>query len=119
RLAARFASLQITSLPDKAFKADAEIALLIAKDPIPHNTCHVAIRKVHDTAWDWRGFELWHKFSSERTSQLSVEEAERNLPIPDLPDVWTFLQNYPALGDHAVLGRGIEWNKPLTIKKKE
>jgi hypothetical protein len=116
RLAKRFATLQVTALPDRAFKADVEVALLVATDPIPHSTCSVTICKVNDTASDWRRFELWHKRSSEYASEMSAEKIGRSFPIPDLPDVWKFFENYPTLGEHAILGRGIEWNKPLTLK---
>jgi hypothetical protein len=115
RLVDRFATLHVTVLPDRAFKADAEVALLIATDPIPHGSCRIVTRKVNDTAEDWRKFELRHDVSTEYTSALSVKEAGRALPIPDLPEVWEFLANYPALRDHAILGRGLEWNRPLTV----
>ena len=34
--------------------------------------------------------------------------------MPELPEVWEFLANYPTLGEVADLHRGIEWNLPLT-----
>jgi len=119
RLAERFASLHVTALPDRAFTADAEIALLIATDPIPHNQCHVTTRKVNDTVDDWRKFELRHDVSQEHQASLSVQEIESGLPIPDLPDVWAFLSEYPTLSDHADLRRGLEWNEPLTVRRIE
>ena len=119
RLADRFATLDVTILPDRAFKADVEVVLLVATDPIPHRSCRTITRKVNDTAEDWRKFELWHEVSTEHASELLTEEAERSLPVPDLPEVWKFLANYPTLGDHAILRRGLEWNKPLTRSGKE
>ncbi|MGD0630155.1 MAG: N-6 DNA methylase, partial [Terracidiphilus sp.] len=48
-LASRFASLEFTVLPERSFDdAEVDIALLIAKDPIPHATTKVAIRRVND-----------------------------------------------------------------------
>ncbi|MGI8961178.1 MAG: N-6 DNA methylase [Bryobacteraceae bacterium] len=119
RLAARFATLHVTALPDKAFASDAEVALLIASDPIPHNSCRVITRKVNDTPEEWRKFELWHEVSTEYTTEVLPDEAERSLPVPDLPEVWKFLKNYPTLGEAAILGRGLEWNEPLTNKGVE
>ena len=119
RLADRFANLHVTALPDRAFKADAEVALLIATDPIPHSSCHIITRKVNDSAEDWRDFEQSHLVSTEHRGDLSADEAERSFPVPDLPDVWHFLANYPTLKDHAILGRGLEWNKPLTDHRVE
>ena len=115
RLAERFASLQITALPDRAFKADVEVALLIATDPIPHKLCHVVTRKVNDSAEDWRKFELRHELSQQHSVHMSSNEIERGLPIPDLPEVWEFLSRYPQLNEHADLRRGLEWNEPLTV----
>lgn len=114
RLAQRFANLHVTALPDRAFKADAEIALLVATDPIPHSSCRIVTRKVNDTVEDWRRFELRHDVSSEHESEVSVEQAEGAFPVADLPEVWRFLADYPTLRDHAVLARGLEWNEPLT-----
>jgi hypothetical protein len=117
QLAERFATLEFTILPDRAFDADSEIALLVATEPIPHNTCFVANRKVADSADAWRSFELAHEVSTDFKANLSVEEAERYLILPALPDVWSFLVNYPSLCDVADVHRGIEWNLPLKTKE--
>jgi hypothetical protein len=114
RLAKRFASIEITILPDRAFEADSEIAVLIASDPIPHKVCRVSYRKVNDDAVSWCEFEQAHQVSSEYAAELSVEEAKRSLLIPELPEVWNFLVDYPTLGKVAELHRGIQWNLPLT-----
>jgi hypothetical protein len=119
RLAERFATLHVTVLPDRAFKADVEVALLIATDPIPHSLCRVVTRKVNDTAEDWRKFELRHDVSHEHCANMSSREIERGLPIPDLPEVWELLSDYPRLHEHADLCRGLEWNKPLTVDGRE
>lgn len=122
RLAERFATLNVTLLPDRAFKsgkADVEVALLVATDPIPHSKCHVVTRKVNDTAEEWHRFEVGHEVSTEHGDELSIEEITRALPIPDLPRVWKFLADYPTLNDHATLRRGLEWNEALTARGKE
>lgn len=117
QLAKRFASIELTVLPDKVFKADTEVGLLIATEPIPHNACRVKSRKVIDDYDAWRKFELWHEVSTEYEVNVSVEEAAETFAVPELPNVWDFLSSYPTLNDVAVLHRGIEWNKPLTMKK--
>jgi hypothetical protein len=113
-LAERFATFEITVLPDRAFETDSEIALLIATDPIPHHACRVTNLKVNDDAETWKQFELGHKVSSEYTIEFSINEATKSLAVPELPDLWDFLINYPPLSDFAELHRGIEWNRPLT-----
>lgn len=114
QLATRFASIEITLLPDRAFDADSEIALVIATDPIPHRACRVVNRRVNDDAMSWAQFEETHQISSEFVADLSIEDAKRSLLLPELPEVWDFLVNNPTLGEVADLHRGIEWNLPLT-----
>jgi hypothetical protein len=119
QLARRFASIEITLLPDRAFEADSEIALVIAKDPIPHSVSRVVNRKVDDNALAWSQFEKTHQVSSEYFAELSVEDAKQSLLVPELPEVWSFLVGYPKLGEIAELHRGIEWKLPLTRKGRE
>jgi len=118
RLAKRFASIEVTVLPDKAFEADTEVGLLIATEPIPHGKCQIAFNKVDDDAVAWRQFELMHKVSSESKTVSTVAEAADTFVVPELPNVWDFLINYPTLGEVAKLHRGIEWNEHLTVKGK-
>jgi hypothetical protein len=119
RLAERFGTLDLTLLPDRAFETDAEVALLIALDPIPHRICRVTNRKVDDDAIAWKQFELEHKVSADHVAEFSGDQAEVGLVVPELPDVWDFLISYPKLDDFATLGRGIEWSQPLTRKGTE
>ncbi|MFZ0704432.1 MAG: N-6 DNA methylase [Candidatus Korobacteraceae bacterium] len=119
RIAKRFASIEITLLPDRAFEADSEIAILIATDPLPHKGCRVANRKVNDAALNWAVFEQSHEVSTEYSAEFAIERAKESLIVPDLPEVWDFLVSYPTLGDVAGVHRGIEWNIPLTEDGKE
>jgi hypothetical protein len=114
RLAERFENLEITILPDRAFEADAEIALLVATEPIPHNVCRVTHRKVNDDKKSWRKFELKHELSFDYVTEFDIDQAEENLAIPELPELWEYLLTYRRLGDFATVRRGIQWNKPLT-----
>jgi hypothetical protein len=119
RLAQRFASLEVTVLPDKFFEADAEIALLIATDPIPHETCRVVSRKVNDDAHSAREFALKHEVSIDYSVKRGVHEVAESLNVPALPELWSFLASYRTLRDVAETHRGIEWNLPLTKNGKE
>ncbi len=114
RLAERYATLDITVLPDRAFEADSEVALLVATDPIPHKACQIRSQRVNDDAESWKQFELTHGVASDHIAQFSPAEAEKTLAIPELPEVWDFLINYPVLEEIANIHRGIEWNKKLT-----
>jgi hypothetical protein len=119
KLAKRFAKIDLTVLPDKAFPdADTEVGLLIAKEPIPHDTCQIAFSKVYDNDGAWRQFELKHEISTRSTSARTPDEAVETFAIPELPKVWDYLINYPTLGEVAKLHRGLEWNKPLTKENK-
>ena len=119
QLARRFATIEITLLPDRAFEADSEIALVIATDPIPHHACRIVNRKVNDNAHAWSQFEEMHEVSSDYAAELSVEDAKVSLVVPELPEVWNFLLTYPKLEEVAELHRGIEWKLPLTERGKE
>jgi hypothetical protein len=114
RLADRFGAIELTVLPDRAFHADAEVALLIATDPIPHDVCRIGFHKVVDSALAWERFEHGQVVSSTHSSNFSITEAEANFSIPELPELWECLVNHPILASFAEIGRGIEWNKPLT-----
>ncbi len=117
RLAERFASLELTLLPDKAFDSDSEIGLLIATEPIPHKGCRIVNLKVNDTIDDWTRFELRHEVSFKQEAHVEVERTVETLILPELLEVWDFLRNYPKLKDFAELHRGIEWNKLLIDPK--
>ncbi len=117
RLADRFSKIEITELPDKAFAADTEIALLVAHAPLPHVNVEVTHRKVIDTPADWKAFHASHLVSSEEKKTKTIDEIEVGLGIPELSDVWEFLGHLNPLGSIAEIHRGIEWNKSLTEKK--
>ncbi len=121
RLAERFAVIDVTALPDKAFEdASVEPALLIAKEPIPHNTCKLVFQKVYDSTTAWKNFELFHEISfAPPVEEKSVQELKESFAIPELQKVWAYLKNYPSLDDIAELHRGLEWNVPLTKNGKE
>ncbi len=114
RLAERFESLQITVLPDSSFEADSEIALLVATEPIPHDITRVTHRKVNDDKKSWRLFELLHELSFGYTTNFDADQAEENLLVPEMPDLWEYLLTYRTLGEYANVRRGIQWNKALT-----
>jgi hypothetical protein len=113
RLVERFETIDLLILPDKVFEADAESCLLVAKDPIPHQTCRIVSRKVQDTRQAWQEFELKHKVSSDHVVLLRTEDAANAFVLPDLPELWDALRNHKLLDSVAELHRGIEWNKPL------
>jgi hypothetical protein len=117
RLAERFATLELTVLPDRAFDADSEIGLLIATEPIPHNVCRVVNFKVNDSADDWTRFELRHEVAFKQEASLGIDRAAQSLALPQLFEVWDFLSSHPTLKDFAELRRGIEWNKKLIDPK--
>lgn len=120
RIASRFASVDLTVLPDRAFEdADSEVALLVATEPIPHDVCQIAFRKVNDTAEAWKQFTLTHKASSEYETTRTAVEAAETLAVYELPDVWKYLASYQTLNDVAKLHRGLEWKKKLVVKGKE
>ena len=119
-LAERFANIDLTVLPDRAFEGpDTEVGLLVATEPIPHDTCQIAFQKVKDSAEAWKEFKFRHKVSSEFKTTRSPEAAAKTLAVYELPNVWNFTTTAPTLKDVAKLYRGIEWNKRLTTERGE
>jgi hypothetical protein len=111
-LARRFASLEFTVLPDRAFQeADVESALMIATEPIPHDVCRVSYRRVEDNADAWRRFELDHVVGVDNSANFGTEAAREGFTIPDLPEVWEYLRDYPTLDSIAEIHRGLEWTE--------
>lgn len=119
QLAERFATIELTLLPDRAFEADSEICLLIATEPIPHSQTRIINRLVHDNELAWKQFELAHNVSHETSAGLSPEQGSTSFLIPRLADVWDYLKSYRGLAEVARIHRGIEWNKPLIDKGRE
>jgi hypothetical protein len=114
QLAQRFATIELTLLPDRAFEADSEVGLVIATDPIPHKFCRVINRKVNDNAEAWAQFEHSHAVSTDYPAEIGIEEAVEGFAVPELPELWAFLVDFPTLEEFAEIHRGIQWNQPLT-----
>lgn len=113
RLAQRFASLEFTALPDRAFVADTEVALLVATEPIPHDVSRVTYRHVKDDAASWAAFSSEHRVTAEHSQNFGVQQANVGFRIPDLPEVWNFLRHHETLAEVADVHRGIEWTLSL------
>jgi len=111
-LADRFASLELTVLPERSFEdAESDIALLIAKDPIPHQTSKVAFHRVFDNDLDWGNFKRDHLVSSSYEEHFTPHTAKKGLALSDLPEVWSFLSDHRRLQEVAEVHRGIEWHQ--------
>lgn len=121
RIAERFANIDLTVLPDSAFEADPEVALLVATEPIPHDRSALVYSRVYDDKKTkaWSAFEHSHEVSFRNHTEVKADSAARLLAVPELADVWDFLVNHRQLGEVAEIHRGLEWNEPLTEKGKE
>ena len=119
RIKERFADIELTVLPDRAFEAAAEVALLIAREPIPHEMCRVTYRCVNDSSKKWASFVTSHQVSGEQVAFMSADQAEDTLATYGLQEVWEILNNHHTLNDVAMLSRGLEWNRPLTLEQEE
>lgn len=114
-LADRFASIELTVLPERSFEeAETDIAVLIAKEPIPHPSTHVVFRRVNDSEFDWDKFRSDHTVSTNYEEQFTSETARKGLILGDLPDVWSYLSGHRRLEEIADIHRGIEWLSPIT-----
>jgi hypothetical protein len=113
-LASRFASLEFTVLPERSFEdAETDVAVLIAKEPIPHSATKVAFRRVNDSEQAWDKFRLDHTVSTSYSENFTPEIARKGLILNDLPEVWSFLSSHRQLGEIAEIHRGVEWRSRM------
>lgn len=111
KLAQRFATFDITELPDRAFPdASTESALLVATEPFQHNKSKLTFSKVRDNSTAWKQFEYFHQVSFQHSKEVEPIQARESLQIPDLLEIWKYLSRYSTLKDVAEVHRGIEWS---------
>jgi N-6 DNA Methylase len=114
-LAQRFASIELTVLPERSFEdAETDIAILIVKEPIPHSATRVSFRRVNDSEQDWGKFRSDQTVSTSYEEQFTADAARNGLILGDLPDVWSYLSEHVRLGDIAEIHRGVEWRTKIT-----
>ncbi len=114
-LSRRFASLEITVLPERSFDdSESDIAVLIAKDPIPHSSTKFAFRRVNDSQQDWDRFRRDQTVSASYEESFTPDTAYKGLILSDLAEVWSFLSSHRKLGEIADIHRGIDWNSPIS-----
>lgn len=114
-LADRFASLEFTVLPERSFEdSETDIAILIAKEPIPHSATKIALRRVNDSEHAWEQFRRYQTVSASYDEQFTADGARKGVILGDLRDVWTYLAGYTRLGEIAEMHRGIDWRKRIT-----
>jgi len=123
RLAERFASIEITVLPERSFDdAEAAVAVLIAKEPIPHVSTRVSFSRVDDNPEAWDAFRLEHAVSTNYAENFTEDSARKGLIISELPDVWSYLTSHRTLEQVAEIHRGLEWSTPISqdhVRSKE
>lgn len=113
-LANRFGSLEFTVLPERSFEdAETDIAVLIAKEPIPHSATKVSFGRVNDTSQDWDKFKIDHAVSTSYAEYFTPDSARKGLVLGDLPQVWNFLSSHHRLGEIAEMHRGVEWRSKI------
>lgn len=114
-LADRFASLELTVLPERSFEdAETDVAILIAKEPIPHVATRVSFRRVNDSEQDWEKFRRDQGVSTSYEEQFTADTARKGLILADLPEVWSYLSGHRRLGEIAEIHRGVEWRTNIT-----
>lgn len=114
-LADRFASIELTVLPERSFEdAETDIAILIAKEPIPHAATKVSFSRVNDNEQDWEKFRRDQGVSTSYEEQFTSETARKGLILGDLPEVWSYLSGHHRLGEIAEIHRGVEWRSRIT-----
>jgi N-6 DNA Methylase len=116
-IARRFGSIDVISLPKSGVfsHANYEVVSLIAKSPqLGSRTVSVTHRKF--TEQSWRSLVKSGDVPSGGTDKIPISSL-RSLSVPDLQEVWRYLQNSPTLAQVTAKfdRRGIQWNKPLEL----
>lgn len=110
----QFGQVELVSLPDRVFvQADFESALLVAREPRPKNEGRmVTLSSATVTDAEREDFLAGgHRPVFRNRDLWSVPaQAEGNLWVPELAELWEWLANCPTLGSIAELHRGLEWN---------
>lgn len=110
RLAEHYGRVELVALPDRIFeKATYPCALIIASerraDAKVGAPVHLSTALVSDG--DRGAFLTEGRFTSSRQSLRSAPAGE--LWIDELDALWHYLDESPRLGDHAAIGRGLQW----------
>lgn len=110
RLASAYDRVELVSLPDRVFeKATYPCALVIATERRSAESLakpvRLRVRTVADA--DRELFLSEGAFTSERQAIRSA--AEGDLWIGELDALWSYLVDAPRLGNHAEIGRGLQW----------
>ncbi|MCI0359672.1 MAG: SAM-dependent methyltransferase [Planctomycetaceae bacterium] len=114
RIASRFESVELVSLPDKGWEfADQETVLLLATQPASKQLTRALVKHKKVIETDWRNFDWHHRFTSEHSRSFTRAEAAESLAIPELETIWRHLRRNDRLGMRAGIHRGLQWNKPV------
>jgi len=102
---------EICLLPDKVFSfSDAESAIILGRRiQSPQQSHMVSYRRVRER--DINAFQLDYEVSSKRNVlQESICQSEQaGFVLPDLPDIWRYLQSMPMLESIAEIGEGLSY----------
>lgn len=113
RIERQFVQVELVSLPDRVFvQANFESALLVAREPRPENESRmVTVRSATVTDAEREDFLAGcHRPVFRTRGFWSVPaQAEGNLWVPELAELWEWLANFPTFGSIAELHRGLEW----------
>jgi hypothetical protein len=120
RLGERFSKLDVTYLPDRAFEGvSTESCLLVATKPIPFGSTTVTVSRVADSHYAWHKFEHAHEVTYRYEKTIAPDNLEFGLQMPDLSELWEFLEGNDRLDKVSTAHRGIEWSKKLTSDGSE
>lgn len=117
RIADRYKSVEIVSLPDRVFHiSKLQTVLLVAKEPCTgHTQVNLSYADVSDA--DRKRFLLDYEVSRRGTKRKSKANFVENAKILILGDLWERLRDLPKLGAVTEMHRGIEWKPPFTKDK--
>jgi hypothetical protein len=111
RLEKLYGSVEIVELPDRIFKiSKVESALLIAREPRPPASSQIKIRSTNVADRDGQRFLRTGEVTASRVLVRPIDiDPSGNLWIPPLSKLWSYLKDYPLLGERLKPSWGLQW----------
>ena len=114
---------EVSLFPDKVFNfADVESAVLLGRRlATSKKSSNSSLRFQRIREWQMPEFKIHYEVpSSRQISQSRFSEKDRwDLRVPDLEEVWKFLEDNPRIVDFAAIGKGLDYHGKKLPKGKK
>jgi type I restriction-modification system DNA methylase subunit len=118
RLVERFEDIETVALPDGVFRFSRHpSALLLAKAPSKQSKQNVSVTYTYVRDSDRERFLREYAYTRRDHELKPLADAQHDLMVVPLRDIWTCLSHSSKLEDVADIHRGVEWQAPFDPEK--